>query len=179
MLSGDLKLGGKYRIKDREKSNTEYVSPYYTEPYRTKTLVNGQIVNKDYSGSRFGTIALDGNRVLSTNFLDPIVEARNIYDMYNLYPIINRDALKQWWDINKNGINDDGKTPEYRRNNEVDGDYYNITERISSFYLMNTLNWGQDLTFIAGVRVETENNDYFSKFSPLPRLPASQLQAEL
>jgi len=168
MISGDFKFGGKYRIKDREKMNFEYVSPYYTEPYRSKTLENGQIVDKNYANSRFSTLAIDGQRVLSTNFLDPIPVGRNIYDMYNLYPVINRDALRQWWDINKNGVNDDGKSPEYRRNNEADGNYYNITERITSFYLMNTLNWGQDLTFIAGVRVENESNDYFSKYSPSP-----------
>jgi TonB-dependent receptor len=91
-----------------------------------------------------------------------------VYDKYFLYPIINRDALKQWWDISKNGINSDGKGPEYSRNNESDGDYYRITERISSFYLMNTLNWGENITFIAGVRAEIEDNDYMSKFSPSP-----------
>jgi TonB-dependent receptor len=31
---------------------------------------------------------------------------------------------------------------------------------------MNTLNFGQDVTLIAGVRVETEYNDYGSKYSP-------------
>ncbi len=31
---------------------------------------------------------------------------------------------------------------------------------------MNTLEFGRDLTLITGVRIESDNNDYMSKFSP-------------
>lgn len=167
-FSGDFKLGGKYRTKDRLRENSEYVSPYYIDPFRPYYLENGQVVLKNFSNTRFGSIRLDGQKVIADNFLDPIPVGRNVFDAYHLYPIINREAIHQWWDISKNGINDNGKGPEYSRNNEADGNYYRITEQISSFYLMNTLNWGQDLTFIAGARVEIEDNNYLSKYSPSP-----------
>jgi TonB-dependent receptor len=53
-------------------------------------------------------------------------------------------------------------------NNEVSSDYYDIVERVGAGYIMNTVDIGQDLTFIGGVRVETEKNDYLSKYAPNP-----------
>jgi len=127
------------------------------------------VVPKDYSGSRFtNPLYLDNNKVLVTNFLDPNPVNRSIYGKYALYPIINEDALRQWYNINKNGVDANGQNAEYPRNSEVDGDYYNITERVSGSYIMNTLNWGQNVTFIAGLRAETEANDYASRYSPSP-----------
>jgi len=37
---------------------------------------------------------------------------------------------------------------------------YNVTEQVSSGYVMNTLDIGQSTTLILGVRVEKESNDY-------------------
>ena len=81
--------------------------------------------------------------------------------------MINRDALTQWRDLNINGYNNaNGSNPEYDINYEADANYYDIIERVSAGYLMNTFNFGQNLTVIAGLRVEKENNDYHSKYTP-------------
>jgi len=64
---------------------------------------------------------------------------------------------------NKNGVN--GSLREYTPDDEIGAQGYDIEERVSAGYLMNTLNFGQDIAFIAGVRVESENNDYASKYS--------------
>jgi TonB-dependent receptor len=58
---------------------------------------------------------------------------------------------------------------------EDDGDYYDIVERVSAGYLMNTFNIGQWTSIITGVRVERENNDYKARYSPafIDRFPLS------
>ncbi|MDP3683716.1 MAG: TonB-dependent receptor, partial [Ignavibacteria bacterium] len=44
---------------------------------------------------------------------------------------------------------------------------YNIIERVAAGYVMNTFNLGQYITFISGLRIENEDNDYGSKYSPV------------
>jgi len=79
---------------------------------------------------------------------------------------MNRDALRLWRSLNLGGVGTiQGGDPEYRRNNETDANYYDIVERVSSIYLMNTLRFGQEITFIAGIRSEMEDNDYKSRYS--------------
>jgi len=167
-LTGEFKLGGKYRYKARFKESSEFVSPYYI--YETGgyvKLADGTIVPKSFAGSRFANLALDGSRILVTNFLDSSPASRNIYGKYLLYPILNREALKAWRELNINGYGgSDGSRPEYSRNYEEDANYYDIVERVSSTYAMNTFHFGPDISFIAGVRMEQEDNDYKSKYSP-------------
>ena len=171
-LTGTLKLGGKYRYTNRFKQGSQLASPYYIDPFREWVqLADGSIVRKssEFAGTRFANLILDNKKVIGTNFLDPIPARRNIFEKYDLYPLISDDALRLWYDLNKNGLNDSlGHGPEFSRNNEVDANYYDIIERISAGYVMNTLNFGQNITFIAGIRVEHEKNDYASKFSPGP-----------
>jgi TonB-dependent receptor len=79
---------------------------------------------------------------------------------------VNRDALRLWYDLNKDGRDSLGRSLEFYDDPSVQTDYYDVIERVSSAFLMNTFNWGPLVTFIAGVRVEQEDNDYGSKFSP-------------
>ncbi len=169
-LGGEFKLGGKYRGKSRFKEMSELSSPYYLGyfwPY-TRTA-DGTVVSKNLQGTRFADLPFRTN-VLLINFLDATPTQRNVYDKYSLFPLANRDALREWWELNKGGVqNLDGSgLPEYARNREVDGDYYDIEEGVASGYLMGTFTYGQALTFIAGVRVEHESNDYASRYSPEP-----------
>lgn len=166
-LSGTLKIGGKYRSKSRSRSRSELFSPYYVQQYRWYTrLADGTVVEKQLAGS-FDDLQMSGGQVLVTNFLGTTARDRDIYDKYQLYPLINRDALRDWWRLNKSGVrNLEGQDPEFERNLEPDATYYDIDERVAATYLMNTLNLGQDVTFIAGVRVEQEDNDYASRYSP-------------
>ncbi|HYE58830.1 MAG TPA: TonB-dependent receptor [Rhodothermales bacterium] len=167
-VTGALKVGGKYRSKDRSRSMSELLSPYYNEPLATfSRSEDGAVVAKDFSGTRFSNLATFGGKILSTNFLDASPQARDVYGRYRLYPIFNRDALRLWWALNREGYSDQaGTNPEYERNLEPDALYYNVTERVGAAYVMNTLNLGRAATLIAGVRVEQEDNDYASRFSP-------------
>ena len=169
-LGGEFKLGGKYRSKSRFKEMSELSSPYYLGYFWPYThLADGTVVPKNLQGTRFADLPFRTN-VLLVNFLDAPPAERSVYDQYSLYPLANRDALRQWYELNKGGIQNLNGTglPEYARNTEVDGDYYDITERVASGYLMGTFTYGQDLTFIAGVRVEQENSDYASRYTPEP-----------
>lgn len=170
-ITGEVKFGGKYKAKTRSRSRSELLSPYYNESFANYIkLDDGTIIQKNFDGTRFSGIfeelGTTGGKILVTNFLDANPENRNIYDKYSLYPIINRDAVKQWWELNKNGYNNEaGTDPEYERNYESDAFYYDIDETISSGYLMNTLNFGQDVTLITGLRAEVEANEYRSRYS--------------
>ncbi len=175
LFSGELKLGGKYRYKNRFKESTEMIAPYYLGYYQDDVRnPDGSITPKNFAGTRFANLALIGRNVLFTNFLDSPPVQRNTFDKYLLNPLLNRDALRQWWDLNQNGVGSSGQA-EYYGNPEVGGDYYDIIERVQSGYLMNTLDIGPLATLIAGVRVEKESNDYKAKYvnSPLGGFPVS------
>ena len=166
-FSGELKIGGKYRDKSRDRSLSELLSPHYNEAFAGFVRASdGSIVAKNLSGTPFANLATVNGRVLLTNFLDATPADRNLYGKYRLNPLLNRDALRLWWNLNRNGFRElEGRTPEYRRNLEPDATFYDIAERVSAGYLMNTFNIGQNLTFIAGVRFEHENNDYVSRYA--------------
>ena len=167
-FSGSLKFGGKYRHKTRFKEKSELLASYYLTPFPVYTrLPDGTVVRKDFSGTRFSGFQSDQGRVLVSSFLGPSVGTRDIFGRYLLNPMINRDYLRDWYALNQNGVTDSsGRTLEYNRNNAVDADYYDIVERVGAAYVMNTFNFGQEVSLIAGVRVEAENNDYASRFSP-------------
>lgn len=167
LFTGQIKVGGKYKHKVRFKETFEQAAAYHLYGYHKYNNTGSGVVLKDFSGTRFQNLILKNNAIISTNFLNSIPDNRNVYDKYMLNPIINKDALREWYELNKNGAaNADGSSPEFSDNTEVRANYYDITERVSSAYIMNTLNYGQEITFIAGLRVETEDNDYLSRFTP-------------
>jgi TonB-dependent receptor len=167
LISWDIKAGGKYRYRTRFKESTSNEGIYWLQSYYgTHTIaVDGSIQPKNYAGTRFANIQLVDRLILLTNFLDSPVQRRELFDKFTLYPIINRDALREWYELNKNGVNESGTQHEYYYDPEVAGDYYSITEQISAAYLMNTFNIGSMATLIAGVRVESESNEYLSRYS--------------
>jgi TonB-dependent receptor len=136
-------------------------------------LPDGSIVPKDFNGSYFEAFYQRYlanhlyNTASFTEFLDTPPESRVLFDLYDLNPLINRDKLRQWYDINKNGINQSGTTLEYYNDPTFTAYYYDITETVSAAFITNTLKIGQDITFIAGLRVEKENNDYKNKYSKI------------
>lgn len=173
MFSGEVTIGGKYKSKNRFKDTGELYSPYYLGYWRDFTrLPDGTIQRKNFSGTWFEPFyrrfLLDrsARNPFALDFLDPNPASRDLYDKYGLKPIVNRDALRLWYELNKNGVDTLGRSLEYYYNPAEGADFYDVVERVASGYLMNTLNYGQDVTFIAGLRVESENNDYGSKFSP-------------
>ena len=171
-IFGELKLGGKYRSKDRNNNQTENFAPYYLgywQPY--EKLPDGTIRKKNLSGTYFDAfyqryLANNLNNTVSLiEFLDSDPKSRTVNGSYDLYPLIDRDKQKQWYDLNKYGIDQSGKIKEYYNDPTFAAYYYNITESVSAGYIMNTLKLGQWLTFIAGLRVEEENNDYRNSYS--------------
>jgi TonB-dependent receptor len=168
-LSGEFKFGGKYRHKTRFKETNELMAPYWLGYYQDFTRgADGGIARKNYVGTNFAHLRTVGRLVLLTNFLDGTPDQRQLYDKYSLNPMINRNLLREWYELNRNGISENGIQREYYNDPEVAGDYYAITERVSAAYIMNTLNWGSFATFIAGVRVETETNEYMAKYVNVP-----------
>jgi TonB-dependent receptor len=174
LFSGEFKFGGKYRYKNRFKETYEDLAPYWLGYYQDYTRdASGNIVGKNFQGTRFQNLQLVGRLVLLTNFLASSPAQRDLYGKYSLYPLIERDALRDWYELNKNGISQNGRQLEYYNDPEQMADYYDIIERVSSGYVMNTLNIGTFATLIAGVRVERETNDYLAKYvtSPLSGFP--------
>ncbi|MFA6456339.1 MAG: TonB-dependent receptor [Bacteroidota bacterium] len=168
-ISGVLKFGGKYRQKSRYAMFHQSRANYYLFDWPIWTKQDdGTVVMKNLAGTRFENLQLTGtHKVIFTNFLNPTPDSRDIYGTYTLYPLINRDALRFWRQLNINGYSDQtGNDPEYKNNVEVEGNDYSVTERVSAGYAMNTLNIGPQLSFITGFRIESDDNDYHSKFTP-------------
>ncbi|MCX6120884.1 MAG: TonB-dependent receptor [Ignavibacteriales bacterium] len=156
-FSNDTKIGGKYKGKTRSMTNGNLSWNNYKK-YVLST-VSGPI---SVDGTRFeGT---QNSAVSLLRFLDQPIQTRNLLGVYSMNPLMNQDALKQWWDLNKNGINP-GAAQDYGPNGMVLLNDYSIEEQILSAFLMNTLDVGQFATLVFGVRVESESNDYHGKYS--------------
>jgi TonB-dependent receptor len=167
-IAGQLKIGTKYRQKTRFRERHELLAPYYNEafPPYVKTA-DGQVVPKDFAGTPFETLQMAGGRLLVTNFLGLNPPDRDLFDRFRLYPLIDRDRLRQWWVLNRNGFSDAaGTNPEFERNVEAEALFYDLKERISAAYVMHTLNLGRRVTLIAGLRAEREHNDYATRYTP-------------
>jgi TonB-dependent receptor len=176
-ISGELKVGGKYKEKDRFKNNFEGYAPYYLGYFKKDVILSdGTIVPKNYDGSWNGTRFAQFITDFQANtrqtpsfseFLDSPPGKRNLYDKYLLNPIVGRDAMSLWFNLNKNGYESQTQSKvEFISNQLTQGDWYQVTERVSAAYVMNTLNIGQNIIFVAGVRVEQEDNDYVSRYTP-------------
>ena len=175
LFSGEVKLGGKYRHKNRFKASTEMLAPYYLSYFQDYVRnPDGSVSPKNFAGTRFANLQMSGRNILLPNFLGAPPADRTLFDKYALNPLMERDALRLWYDLNKNGVGLTGQS-EYYDNPEVDADYYNIVERVQAAYLMNTLDFGPLVTLIMGVRVEKEQNDYAAKYvnTPLAGFPTT------
>ena len=168
-ITGELKIGGKYKSKDRSNFRTEDFTPYYLgrwQPY--ELLPDGTRRKKDFTGTYFEDWQKTGGLFVSIDqfFRSPV--SRSVYGSYNLNPLIDRERLRQWRELNKNGIDVTGNQYEIWPNPLIRYDDYSVTERVGAGYLMNTLNLGQKATVIAGLRIENEDNDYASTYMPRP-----------
>lgn len=169
LLAGEFKIGGKYRHKNRLKETSQLFAPYYLNYFQDYTLnPDGSITRKNFQGTQFEQLQLFGRLVLFPNFLHMPNIQRNLYDKYSLNPLVNRSALRDWYELNKNGVSQNGRQLEYNPNPEALADYYDVTERVTAGYVMNTFKLGSFATLIAGVRVEQERNDYLAKYADPP-----------
>lgn len=168
-ITGELKIGGKYKSKDRSNFRTEDFTPYYLgrwQPY--ELLPDGTRRKKDFTGTYFEEWQKAGGLFISVDQFFRNPGSRNVYGSYSLNPLIDRDRLRQWHELNKNGIDVTGNQYEIWPNPLIRYDDYSVTERVGAGYLMNTLNFGQKATIIAGLRIENEDNDYASTYMPKP-----------
>ncbi len=169
--SGTFKVGGKYRSVSRFRDEAQDVAQYYINGYYDYTqLPDGSIVRKSTSlfpGTRFANLKLTGSGlIVASNFLDPGLPHRNVFDKYDLYPVLSDDALRLWYDFSRNGRqNAQGLGLEYSPNLERASQFYDVSEKVSAGYVMNSLNFGQMATLIAGLRVESESNGYLAKYT--------------
>jgi len=161
-LSGELKFGGKYRSKYHRKSTTLRQALYYNGIgngfYDYVKLSDGTVVPKDFASYGYEDLKIKSNLILLTNFLES--SSRDLFGKYSLNPLIDADRSKDWFDLNINGFNPLTNRDEFAVDKSDVGTNYNLTESISSGYLMNTLNFGTVATFIAGVRIEHDANTY-------------------
>jgi len=173
-ISGELKIGGKYSSKNRSNETSSLYAPYRLGVWRPyEKLADGTTRPKQLGGSYFDAFyqrylqSPTNTSLAFSEFLDDTPKNWNLFDKYLLNPLINRDKLRQWYDLNKNGVEKNGSSTEYSNDPSVKSNNYNIIERVAAGYLMNTLNLGQYITFISGLRIENEDNDYGSKYSPV------------
>jgi TonB-dependent receptor len=165
--AGEIKIGGKYRIKDRFRDASTLMAPYWLSRWSENELLpDGTYRPKNFAGTRFANLRRDGRVISLLNFLDTPPPSRNVLDRYALNPLINKDALREWYELNKYGALTATGSREYEPDGSFFGDFYDVVERVSAGYLMNTFKVGEWMTLIAGLRVESENNDYTSRYTP-------------
>lgn len=170
MISGEIKIGAKFKVKDRSNARTEDFTPYYLGRWQThERLPDGTFRKKDFTGTYFEEWQKSGGGFIGIDrFFFGGPPARDVYGSYSLTPLIAQERLRQWRELNKYGIDATGNQLEIWGNPLIRYDDYFVTERVAAGYMMNTLNVGQDLTIIAGVRLENEDNNYLSTFMPQP-----------
>lgn len=167
IINGELKFGGKYKVKDRYNARDEYFTPYYLGKYQKYELLPDSTFRlKDFTGTYFEDWQALNVQFIPIKYFFGEHETRDIYDKYLLNPLVDRERVRQWWYLNRYGIDATGNIKEVWANPLIKYDDHDVTERVTAAYLMNTLHIGQALTFIAGVRIEKEDNDYLAGYMP-------------
>ncbi len=93
-------------------------------------------------------------RILAINFISSPTASEKILDgEYNLFPLFDRNSLRQWTSSQKNNYN-------YDRTGLIND--YNLTETVSAAYLMGQLKFNNSFTLMGGARYEYSNNHYQS-----------------
>ncbi len=159
-LSGELKLGGKYRDRSRWMQKEELDDNNYLHGFSAVGVDTTRM-----EGSRFANYYYNRTAAAPSlsDFVDYPAQSRDLLGTYRMTPLINMDALKLWYELTKNAtVNGD---PEFGASALADLADYNVRERVSAGYLMNTFNIGQAITLIAGIRLEQESDDYGAKFT--------------
>jgi TonB-dependent receptor len=160
LLTGEAKVGGKYREKSRWLKNEE--------------LDDNNILH-GFSAVGVDTTRLKGTRFLDyylhrkiyapslSDFVDYPATSRDLLGLYRMTPLINVDAMKLWYDLTKNAIAN-GEI-EYGPSAAAQLADYSISEEVTAGYFMNTLNVGQEVSLITGLRVEKEKNSYWTRYT--------------
>lgn len=148
LISGYVKAGGKFRFKDRSRSNELYA--------RRLDLPSG--VNNfmeqypDYIQTTEGVVG----RVSMLNFLDQSYEPGTFlndqFQYLNVTEVLDMDMISQ--------VYDDFLEDYYHFIAAGAQNDYKTRESILAYYLMSEIKIGDYITFIPGVRVETTDIEY-------------------
>jgi TonB-dependent receptor len=162
VLTGDFKLGAKYKDRSRSMDQSELDDNTYLHGFYSTNADGSPIVLTDTRFQNYFTNRSIGAPSLS-DFIDLPVESRALLGLYNMSPLIDVNAMKQWYELNKNGVS--GAALEYNPSAAALLNHYSIDEGVSAAYAMNTFDIGQLATLMMGVRVEKENDDYGARFA--------------
>ncbi len=166
-ISGFIKLGGKYRAKNRDRDNTRY----WTSHFDIDDL--GKMINADPS-AYYRSFALDRQRrVLISNFIDPNWHAENFQNgQYDFGPGLDLGSLNDFKNYFRN-FTLANKTGFFVFDPIVVLDSYEAKEKVAAGYVMGQFNIGSDLMILPGVRYEKTMTSYFGR---LGRLTAAKEQ---
>lgn len=145
-LGGYLKFGGKYIKSDRDRGsysigkNTYYQGGGYTTEA------------KNYWDKQLIMTGVD--KISIKNFISSEVDHINIVNNeYKLFPLFSRDIGREWYNQQK---------PTFLVDQLQIINNYDLSESVSSAYLMTKLNYGTFLNLITGIRYEYSDNRYSS-----------------
>ncbi len=163
ILADEIKVGGKYKERTRWMDNSELDDNNYLHPNYADNIDGSA---KDFTGTRFEDYfnTRFPNQPSLSDFVDSPAPSRDLMDLYRMNPLIDINAVRQWYDLNKNGKS--GAQTEYISSARTSVNDYGVTERVSSAYIMSRSDIGQDATLIVGLRMEREQNDYRARFAP-------------
>jgi TonB-dependent receptor len=167
-IAGELKFGGKVRSNSRYYDSYQHRDPYYLNSVGTYIRnSDGTFVPNDFTGTIFA--GLEGAKSVPLNyFLDDPINSRNVYDLYAMNPLVNRDDIRLWRSLNINSYQqavDNPQAASFLNNLLQQDNDYTLSENVYAGYLMNTFNFGQFVSLITGVRIERDDNSYTGKYS--------------
>lgn len=166
-ISGFIKLGSKYRAKNRDRDNTRY----WTSHFGIDDL--GKMIYANPSAF-YRSFALDRQRrVLISNFIDPNWHAENFLNgQYDFGPGLDVGLLNDFKNNFRNFTLADN-TGLFILDPIVVLDSYEAKEKVAAGYVMGQFNIGSDLMILPGVRYEKTMTSYFGR---LGRLTAAKEQ---
>ncbi|MGH7452434.1 MAG: carboxypeptidase-like regulatory domain-containing protein, partial [bacterium] len=99
-ISGEIKIGGKYKVKDRSNARAEDFTPYYLGRWqRYELLPDRTFKPKDFTGTYFEDwLNAGGGGFVPMSLFLSNPASRNVYGSYSLNPLIDRDRLRQWYE---------------------------------------------------------------------------------
>jgi len=138
-VNANLKFGGKYRDKNRNRDKSQY----FTRAFKIDKIgaENPDLFDLNRE-----------ERIKISNFVDPD---------YDIGEFLNDDyAFPLWLDQSKlDGFMNDYWN-RYDKNVATDFEYYEAGESITAGYIMSEINLGDLIMFLPGVRYEKTTNDY-------------------
>lgn len=167
-INGSFKTGAKIRQKRRTReADSQQSLDYLGLPKTFVQLPNGDIVPQDFSATSFNDFTkVGGSNVSLVNFLDATPAQRELLDQYALNPLVNPELAREWAEITRNAVNQQGELFQYVEDLQARTGNYDIQERIYSAYVMTTLDIGEKLRVIGGLRFEREDNEYQGIYAP-------------